>query len=329
MSPQTLEAPETVWNDETGLTTEIGVSEAIPLAERTIAALSSTSGLTDAETKLITTMSEEFAKWYKEAQSVSSNVDEISTLLLEAYKNSADWPNIATATSKAYGLSNQETWALKTWIIYYYINPEFENAIAKLPAATGLVIRSTDLDVNTVKMLNNLESGLTSKGQPGVYEVQDLVLNINTPTYDGNEVRKIMATTLNLGDGMFTTTKDYLFMIDSKSGRFITPVANSEYRETVFVQGVSGKFKLIGRQELNGGETAKAAGKPGPYGVYYFEEVDAPTSSTTINVDAVRKALTDEGVTVSQAKRELGGDSTVAPPGRRARHPIRNWAQLL
>lgn len=77
-----------------------------------------------------------------------------------------------------------------------------------------------------------------------------------------------MATTLNLGDGMFTTTKDYLFMINSKSGRYIEAVANSEYRETSFVQGISGKFKLIGKQELNGGEAAKAAGKPGPYAVY-------------------------------------------------------------
>ena len=61
-----------------------------------------------------------------------------------------------------------------------------------------------------------------------------------------------MATTLNLGDGMFTTTKDYLLMINSKSGRYLAPVANSEYRETDFVQGLAGKFKLIGRQELNG-----------------------------------------------------------------------------
>jgi hypothetical protein len=61
-----------------------------------------------------------------------------------------------------------------------------------------------------------------------------------------------MATTLNLGDGMFTTTKDYLLMINSKSGRYLAPVANSEYRETDFVQGIGGKLKLIGRQELNG-----------------------------------------------------------------------------
>lgn len=71
-------------------------------------------------------------------------------------------------------------------------------------------------------------------------------------TEDGDLIRKVMATTLNLGDGMFTTTKDYLLMINSKTGRYLAPVANSEYRETDFVQGIAGKFKLIGRQELNG-----------------------------------------------------------------------------
>lgn len=46
LSPQTLKALESVWNDQKGLTTEISTTEAIPLAERTIAALSSTTGIT-------------------------------------------------------------------------------------------------------------------------------------------------------------------------------------------------------------------------------------------------------------------------------------------
>lgn len=150
LSPQTLEAPESVWNDQKGLTTEIGTTEAIPLAERTIAALSSTAGITAEETKLITTMSEGFAKWYAEGQSVSANVDEISSLLLEASKNQPDWVKISAATTKLYGLNSKETSALRTWAQYYYIWPDFEPAITKLPAATGLVIRSTDLEASTV-----------------------------------------------------------------------------------------------------------------------------------------------------------------------------------
>ncbi|KAJ0115348.1 hypothetical protein J7T55_012626 [Diaporthe amygdali] len=327
----TLEAPESVWNDQKGLTTEIGTTEAIPLAERTIAALSSTAGITAEETKIITTMSESFAKWYAEGQSISANVDEMSSLLLEASKNQADWVKISSATTKLYGLSSQETSALRTWAQFYYIWPDFEPAITKLPAATGLVIRSTDLEASTVTMLNKLEAGTISKGTPGIYEVSDLVVNVNSGmTEDGDLIRKVMATTLNLGDGMFTTTKDYLLMINSKTGRYLAPVANSEYRETDFVQGIAGKFKLIGRQELNGGEAAKAAGKPGPYGVYYFEEIEAPASTSTATVADLRKALTDEGVSLpgTSAKRGLDGLKVSPRIQRRSLHPIRNRVHL-
>ncbi|KAL2877622.1 hypothetical protein SGCOL_007151 [Colletotrichum sp. CLE4] len=328
LSPQTIEAPEPVWNDQTGLATGLGTSEAIPLANRVVATLSETAALSTDEKTIITTMSQGFANWYTKAQSVSANVDEISTLLLEARKNTADWGKIATATSKAYGLSDQEKWALKTWIQWYMINPEFNNALSKLPSATGLVVRSTDLDAATVSMLNKLETGVISKGKAGIYEVQDLVLNVNTPSGGTGQVRKVMATTLNLGDGMFTTTKDYLFMINSKSGRYIEAVANSEYRETSFVQGISGKFKLIGKQELNGGEAAKAAGKPGPYAVYYFDEIEAPASTSKVTVADVRKALTDEGITSSggSAKRGIDGlldvlESRVVATGKK-RHGL-------
>jgi hypothetical protein len=95
-------------------------------------------------------MSEGFAKWYAEGQSVSANVDEMSSLLLEASKNQPDWVKIAPATTRVYGLNSQETSALRTWAQFYYIWPDFEPAITKLPAANGLVIRSTDLEASTV-----------------------------------------------------------------------------------------------------------------------------------------------------------------------------------
>lgn len=204
MSPQTLEAPESVWNDKTGLTTELGTSEAIALADRVVAALSSTAGITAEETKLITTMSEGFANWYTKAQSVSANVDEISSLLLEATKNTADWPKIATATSKAYSLSDQEKWALKTWIQWYYINPEFDAAIGKLPATTGLVIRSTDLDAATVNMLDKLEAGVVSKGEPGIYEVQGFPSLPNDHIVTATNYSKISFSTSTLPQTMQT-----------------------------------------------------------------------------------------------------------------------------
>ncbi|KAH8752029.1 hypothetical protein F5883DRAFT_207190 [Diaporthe sp. PMI_573] len=272
-------------------------------------------------------MSEGFAKWYAEGQSVSVNVDELSSLLLEASKNQPDWVKIAPATTRVYGLNSQETSALRTWAQFYYIWPDFEPAITKLPAANGLVIRSTDLEAPTITMLNNLKAGTISKGTPGIYEVSDLVVNVNRGrTEDRDLIRKVMATTLNLGDGMFTTTKDYLLMINSKSGRYLAPVANSGYRETDFVQGIGGKLKLIGRQELNGGEAAKAAGKPGPYGVYYFEEIEVPASTSTATLADLRQALADEGVSLSgtSAKRVVVGLNVSPQTRKRSLHPVRN-----
>lgn len=98
-------------------------------------------------------MSEGFARWYAEGLSISANVYEISSLLLEATKNQPDWVRIFTATTKLYGLNSQETSALRTWAQFYYIWPDFEFAIIKLPAATGLVVRSTDLEASTVSTL--------------------------------------------------------------------------------------------------------------------------------------------------------------------------------
>lgn len=92
--------------------------------------------------------------------------------------------------------------------------------------------------------------------------------NVDTVGEDGQEVRKIMAGTMGLGEGTFSTTSNYLFIIDSKSGRYIDPVMNGGFGETDFMQSMAGNFKLIGQQELNGGEVAKAAGKPGPFAVY-------------------------------------------------------------
>ncbi|KPM38660.1 hypothetical protein AK830_g7922 [Neonectria ditissima] len=297
LSPQTIEAPESVWNEGSVLP-EAGAPEAIPIAERVVSTISHTDRITDPETKLISTMSEGFAKWYKESQPFSNNMDEVSSLLLEVRKNKADWSKIATATAEAYNLNQEEKWALRMWVEYYALNPAFESAMGKLPFSSGMAIRSTDLTADAVKMLDNLEPGLFSKGKSGVYEVQDLVININTMNAQGADLRKVMATTLDLGDGMFTTTKDYLFAIDSKSGRFVEPVVNGEYRELDFIQGLSGKFKLLGRQDLNGGEAAKLAGKPGPYGIYYFEEVEIPNTAPAVTVQGVRDALTKQGVTL-------------------------------
>lgn len=96
-----------------------------------------------------------------------------------------------------------------------------------------------------------------------------MVLNVvSNATPSGDYPRLVMSTSLAYQfDYDFAAL--YRFVINSRTGRYITPFRPQfNQKEVVFVQGVSGKFKIIGYQPLNGGETARLAGQPGPYGVF-------------------------------------------------------------
>ncbi|KAK1974156.1 hypothetical protein LZ30DRAFT_741304 [Colletotrichum cereale] len=118
----------------------------------------------------------------------------------------------------------------------------------------GVVYRSTSLSTKTVEMLNELQAGQYSKGQRGIYEVQDLVHNRRT---DSGTARKVMSTSLEFANNAMFNSLNYRFIINSKSGRYIDGVVSGFEREVLFYQGMVGKFKLLGRQDVNGGEEAK------------------------------------------------------------------------
>lgn len=173
VAPRTLEAPEDVWTNQEGIIPDLEAAEdAIPLAERTIATLSPVGGLAEAETELMTSMNEGFVSWYKAGQSVTGNMDDVSNLLLEVAKNPEDKAKASKALSKLYGISDGEQWTLRMWSTLYMLEPEFDGVMAKVPVSTGWMVRATDLDSSTVKMLKDVEAGVMSKGTPGVYEVQ-------------------------------------------------------------------------------------------------------------------------------------------------------------
>ena len=67
----------------------------------------------------------------------------------------------------------------------------------------------------------------------------------------------------------FNAGANYRFVINSRAGRYTEPLlGDNEFGPQVnFVQGWS-NLKLIGWEELNGGEAANAAGKAGPFGVF-------------------------------------------------------------
>lgn len=286
-----------------GLTLKLDVPPPVqgprPISMRTLDAVTGESA-----NDVLTSMSTSFSTWYKDGKAVlgaDASVDETSQLLLSTTKTiTSKNAEMIAALEKLYGIDAKESYALKNWFGAKQASrmlPGLEEAMAKMPYTTGTAIRSTNLDAETLKMLDEGAAGIISKGEKGVYEVRDLVINKDPTFPDAPAERKILAATMELDDSALTFNARYFFVINSKSGRLTAPVSGEWLREVDFVQGSSGKFKLIGRQELNGG--AKAAAEPGaqgPFAVYYFDEVEVPTASASFTTDQVTQALKDANV---------------------------------
>ncbi|KAK1987960.1 hypothetical protein LZ30DRAFT_106670 [Colletotrichum cereale] len=251
--------------------------------------------LTEGERNLLITLSGGFRRWFQHDEFVSIGVDAVTSMLLNCVENYKT-AKVATASRKAYGLVYKEVVSIQDWVRQWRITPHLKPALSKMPPATGLVIRFTNLDNETIEMLDKQEGG-----RPGIYEVQDLVRN-SRHSQPSTVAREIMATSINLGyrpgSRTYQISRDYVFIINSKSGRYIDAIGRHDEREVVFAQEISGKFKLLGKQDLNGGEAAKSArtGFKGPYAVYYFDEIEAPTLSTQVTVNQMREALEAEGI---------------------------------
>ncbi|KAK1980394.1 hypothetical protein LZ30DRAFT_689952 [Colletotrichum cereale] len=203
-----------------------------PDSIRLMSSVTESEALTEGERNLLITLSDGFRKWFQHDQYVSINTDEISSMIIKCQENSKH-ADTARASQKP--------------------------ALLKLPPAAGLVARFTRLDHKTVSMLNKQGIGrFRSWSKSGIYEVRG----------------EIMSTTMSLGNAPNShvpfTMRDYVFVINSKSGRYIDAIASNAEREVVFAQRIAGKFKLLGKQELNGGEAAKSVNKndEGPYAVY-------------------------------------------------------------
>ncbi|POS70736.1 hypothetical protein DHEL01_v210870 [Diaporthe helianthi] len=270
-----------------------------PLSMRTLDAVTG-----DQASDVLKSLSTSFSTWYKDGKDVfgvDAGVDETSQLLLSTTKTiTSKRPEMIGALEKLYGIDTRESYALKNWFGARQASrmlPGLDEAMAKLPYASGTAIRSTNLDEATLKMLDEGAAGIISKGEKGVYEVRDLVINYG-PTFPSVPERKIMAATMELDDSAALTFKArYFFVINSKSGRLTAPFSGEWLREVDFVQGSSGKFRLIGKQELNGGAKAAAEpGREGPFAVYYFDEVEVPAAPASFTKDQVMQALTDANV---------------------------------
>lgn len=174
---------------------------------------------------------------------------------------------IATEFAGQYGLTGEETEALRLWSRDYSIRQDaLKSALAKIPDYSGTCIRKTRMSQETIDMLVNNWAGV--KGAPGVYDVSDLVVNTNSLNFENidEKLRFMMATSPGMtkyqGDAGVISRASHTFVIRSSKGKYITPVSQGQ-EEIAFIDGDQGRLKLLGW--ANGSD-----GKPA---VFYFDNV--------------------------------------------------------
>ncbi|KAN0083464.1 hypothetical protein V8E54_002552 [Elaphomyces granulatus] len=242
---------------------------------RSIGALTTTPQLSAAESELLGNMRSSFSKFFVGKENIALQTDTITEAFYNArYIQNVNSIQITTKASSMYGLTMSEFTAINTWVEKYMIGDGFVSGLAQFPGTTGLCYRTTDLTSEALNMLKTGAPGVRSKGPPGIYEVQDLLHfdgSFGTPIEDGQI--DVMASFLGVMQE-FESSSYYRIVINSKTGRYIDPVLTKRpLSEVDFVQGWS-QFKLLGWEELNGGEAARLAGKQGPFGIFYLDEID-------------------------------------------------------
>ncbi|KAF5510559.1 hypothetical protein CGCS363_v003234 [Colletotrichum siamense] len=195
---------------------------------------------------------------------------------IEATTDVAERKKVVRDFAAKYKLTRSEIGAFKAWADLYEIHDNaLKSAAAKIPPFKGLVRRTTALDDATMTMLTDFESGIISKGDKGVYEIRDLVSNVQSLGLgsSGEPPRKFLASSAGLTEKTWFGG-DKMFVIQSESGMYISPGVfdADELYEVDFLDGVSGRMKLLGYD----GTTENGVTTPT---VFYFQNLPPASQS--------------------------------------------------
>lgn len=179
-----------------------------------------------------------------------------------------DLANIRIAFDDHFGITPLEQKALLAWFQREEIYPlALETATNKMPTYEGWVQRRVRMSKKLVKMMTE---GLPSRGvnNRGVYDVHDLVINhaaIDWTSWSDEDYRYLLTAHPGIGpfydlDTVRTTT--HLWVIRSRFGKYIAPAVYN-HDQISFLDGVNGRFKLLGWAE-------KADGTPA---TFYFDNI--------------------------------------------------------
>ncbi|KAK7541850.1 hypothetical protein JOL62DRAFT_620978 [Phyllosticta paracitricarpa] len=232
-------------------------------------------------------MTDEFGRWFKHYEKVPVEAD-TSTMRwynrLTSTRGQQERLQIEADFMAEYHVTTAEAEAVRDYVEDFVLDPDaFNSLLRKLPSTEGLVQRVTQLDEATANMLIRGDPGLISRGERGIYEVRDPI--------NGQPPRLIMTSSL-VFQYDFDPAGGYRLIINSRTGKFVAPItAEAEQWDVLHLQGLSGRFKLLAYQPLNGGEAARLAKQPGPFGVFYLDEIpEAGPSTDAADAEARRAA---------------------------------------
>ncbi|KAJ0278023.1 hypothetical protein CBS470a_009993 [Colletotrichum nupharicola] len=226
------ERPESEWSDSD--VSDVEEDDIIPIqpVTRSVGKLTEAADLSTSQKALLQSMQGTFSSFFSEGKNAALDTDAVTKAFHDAKYTQKVTGKITQKAMELYGVTQEEVEAISNWASYF-VDDALDSALAQIPPTTDLL------------------------------KIKRFMGDIVEP-----EETQIMASFLGVQQE-FDSSAGYRFVINSKTGRYIEPLLGdySTLSEVDFVQGYS-EFKLLGWEELNGGEVSRAAGKPGPYGVF-------------------------------------------------------------
>ncbi|KAK8170488.1 hypothetical protein BC567DRAFT_210281 [Phyllosticta citribraziliensis] len=260
------------------------IEEAIPVAQRSIAKTVPIAKDGDG-LRLLGEGSKQYRSYYIDGKPPPPTLDsanqvfyqKINEFYTEISRNPNVYPawkrELFNAMERTWGTVEEDAQAIRVWAAYENMTPELEAALRKVNPVKSWTISTQHCSEELLKTLKAGAAG-PSKGPPGIYTARDITTYIAAPMEAEDPIG--LSTSLGMFPVFQTSTAPYRFCILSETGRYIPPFDGGYYHEVLFHESLAGKFKLLGFEEVNGGEAAKAAGGPPPFGIFYFQEVEAP-----------------------------------------------------
>ncbi|CAJ2500808.1 Uu.00g036610.m01.CDS01 [Anthostomella pinea] len=252
--------------------------------------------LTRDEETLVQLMSENFFKWYLEEDKDKLDnyhlvqADPITKFLDQATRQGKG-EDVTKTTRKLLFKNDYKDEDVKKatslWQKGTVMSDDFLGMLEATPGSQGLVTRMTKLDESRLEVLTNWKRN-------DALSINDIYQGMQKMRKGGpTQAAKAAAASVGIG-GINNDfhTRSFIYIIYSQSGRILSLFNNeAEYRELLFVDGIAGKFKVLGYQKLQGFKDKQKIYSEGHYAVFWMVETGVEISDKAIKDN--KKLLSD------------------------------------